>query len=97
MATQLKVSVSYFYCHLALELCQLARILAREGKHKEAADLCLFISSLCEKKPLYICKLESSICKESAKARLNGNIRLAEELCLKARRTCPRNFEAKGG
>lgn len=97
MAVKLEVSVSYFYCQLALELCQIARFLAQNGKHKEAAELCKFISTLCAKKPLSICKLESKLCSMSAEARLKGDIALAEKYCLEARKLCPKNYEAKGG
>jgi len=97
MAVKLETTVSHFYCQLALELCQIARVLANEGRNKEAAEMCAFISTLCVKKPLSICKYESMLCKASAEARLKGDLKRAEELCLKARRTCPKNFEARGG
>ncbi len=97
MAVKIEISVSHFYCGLALELCHIARILANRGKHREAAELCSFISTLCARKPLKICQLESSLCKASAEARLRGDYEEAEKYCLRARRTCPRNFEARGG
>ncbi|RLE75476.1 MAG: hypothetical protein DRJ56_05680 [Thermoprotei archaeon] len=97
LAVKLETTVSRFYCQLALELCQIARLLASEGKHKEAAEMCEFISTLCERKPLSVCKEESRLCRASAEARRRGNYEKADELCLRARRLCPRNFEARGG
>ncbi len=97
MAAKVSVSASTFYCQRALELCQIALLLAKTGKNKEAAEICMFISSLCAKSPRDNCKEESRLCRASAEARKNGRLEEANRLCLEARRICSKNYEVTGG
>lgn len=97
MAAKVSVNASTFYCQRALELCQIALLLAKTGKNDEAAEICMFISSLCIKSPRASCRKESRLCRASAEARRNGQIEEANRLCLEARRICSKNYEVTGG
>jgi len=96
MSERLLTNLASLYCQRALKLCKTARALVREGAHEKAAEICLYVSTLCVKNPNQLCKRESELCKASAENRLKGNIKLAEKLCLEARRICPKNYEIRG-
>ena len=80
MANRPVLRIALVYCDRALRLCKAARELAAKGEHKRAAEICLYISTLCIKSPNPICHKESELCKASAEARLKGDIELAEKL-----------------
>ena len=96
MASRIYSQLALVYCSRALRLCRAARGLVAEGKHKEAAEICIYVSTLCIKNPNTTCHKESELCRASAEARLRGDLKTAEELCLMARRICPKNFEIRG-
>jgi len=56
----------------------------------------MYVSTLCIKSPNATCHKESELCRASAEARLRGDLKKAEDLCLVARRICPKNFEIRG-
>ncbi|RLE73282.1 MAG: hypothetical protein DRJ37_00665 [Thermoprotei archaeon] len=96
MANRPALKIALLYCDRALRLCKTARELVAKGDNEKAAEICLYISTLCIKSPNPICHRESELCKASAEARLRGEIKLAEKLCSESRRICPKNYEIKG-
>ena len=61
-------------------MCRAARGLVAEGRHKEAAEICMYVSTLCIKSPNATCHKESELCRASAEARLRGDLKKAEDL-----------------
>jgi len=96
MSRTIEETVSIFYCNSAMSLCQLAMNLYSQGKYKEGATICKFVSSLCAKKPLKACVSESKLCYSAAVLYENGKVKEGAEYCNKARALCPRNFRVVG-
>jgi len=96
MSVPTYIEVSVFYCNAALRLCQLARTLYSNGKYKEGAQICRFVSTLCKMKPHERCQEESRLCRNAADLFERGDISGGEKYCKRARSICPRNFRAFG-
>jgi len=97
MSLEIVYSTSEFYCKSALKYCQHAIDLMRKGEWEKSAKICLFVSTLCSKKPSPNCRMESNLCRKSAKLRLQKKIEESEKFCLAARKICSKNFEILGG
>ena len=96
MSVPISVEVSVFYCNAALRLCQIARTLYSNGKYKEGAKICKFVSTLCKMRPHPSCQEESKLCFTAAQYFEKGDINNGEKFCKRARTICPRNFRAYG-
>ena len=88
--------LSSYYCQLALQLCQEARILRDEKRFQEAAELCSFVSTLCMGNGDESCTHEAKLCASSAKHLKSKNYLQAEKICMEAKNICPTNYSLRG-
>jgi hypothetical protein len=84
------------YCQLALQLCQEARMFRVQKRYQEAAEICSFVSTLCVENEDESCMREAKLCASSAKQLTEGHYSEAEQTCVEARRSCPKNYVLRG-
>jgi hypothetical protein len=96
MKMGLEKLLASYNCQLALQLCKRSMMLRAQERHREAAEICAFVSTLCTENLHDSCKREASLCASSAKNLVSGNYMEAKKMCDEARGICPMNHAVRG-
>ncbi len=81
---------------MALQLCQQVMVLCAQKQCKDVAEICSFISTLCQKSEGDACREEAMFCAARAKSCEEGNCVDARRACNRARTICLKNYEIRG-